>query len=147
MSGMSAWPWPWPLRECGGREDEGPVVVVVARRISFSVAIFSSSRFSRSLSEASVVDVCSSVVSFCSSSLTCRSLRSRKARWLVGWCVAVRMGCFDGVNEGRGIGDSRRSVLRFPSALRRGEVVLLFAAVVGILVMVQVQLKRPSVAG
>lgn len=82
VSGMSG--WPWPLRECGGCEEEGVVVVVVARRISFSVAIFSSSRFNRWLSEASVVDVCSSEVSFCSSSLTCRSLRSRKARCLVG---------------------------------------------------------------
>lgn len=45
------------------------------------------------------------------------------------------------------MGYLRRSVLRLPSALRRGEVVLLLAAVAGILVVVQVQLKRPSVAG
>lgn len=56
----------------------------MARRISFSVATFSSSRFRRSLSEASEVEDCSREVSFSSRSLTWRSLRSRKARWL--WC-------------------------------------------------------------
>ncbi len=98
--------WPGPLREgwvCKGCEEEGPVVVV-ARRSWFSIATFSSSRFRRSLSEARVVEVCSRLLSFCSRSLTCRSLRSRKARWLVGgrWRLARSL---EWENEGGEGGD------------------------------------------
>jgi hypothetical protein len=52
------------------------------RKISFSVAIFASSLFRRSFSLLRDVDCCSRVVSLASRSFTCRSLRSRKARWL-----------------------------------------------------------------
>lgn len=52
-----------------------------ARRISFWVDSFSSSRLSRSLSVSSVDDWASMLFSLISSSLTWRSFRSRKARW------------------------------------------------------------------
>lgn len=52
-----------------------------ARRISFWVDSFSSSRLSRSLSVRSVDDWASMLFSLISSSLTWRSFRSRKARW------------------------------------------------------------------
>lgn len=52
-----------------------------ARRISFWVDSFSSSRLSRSLSVSSVEDWASILFSLISSSLTWRSFRSRKARW------------------------------------------------------------------
>lgn len=50
------------------------------RRSSFCMASFWSSRFRRSLSEERVVDCVSSWLSLVSRSLTCFSLRSRKAR-------------------------------------------------------------------
>lgn len=52
-----------------------------ARRISFWVDSFSSSRLSRSLSVRSVDDWASMLFSLISSSLTWRSFRSRNARW------------------------------------------------------------------
>jgi hypothetical protein len=52
------------------------------RRISFWVESLWSSRFKRSFSDAMVVEWAARDDIFVSSSLTWRSLRSRKARWL-----------------------------------------------------------------
>lgn len=63
-----------------GGECEDLDEVVVARRISFSVDIFWRSRFRRSFSTEACSWAASRLASLASRSLTCFSLRSRKAR-------------------------------------------------------------------
>src|ERR1700710_1637733 len=80
----------------------------VALRISFSVAAFWSWSFRRSFSWATFAEFFSRAASLASRSLTWRSLRSRKARWL-GF---VRWVCAEGSGGGGGGGGREGGTLR-----------------------------------
>lgn len=95
--------------------------VVVARRISFWVARRSSSRFRRSLSPNRSVEWASIDFSLSSRSLTWRSFRSRKARWLGGLVLARS---FLRIVEGCWGVFVRCSVLCLPPTLGWCEIVL-----------------------
>jgi hypothetical protein len=62
----------------------------VAFRISFSVAAFCSWSLRRSFSSATLTESCCRAASLASRSLTCRSLRSRKAR-----CLGIKLAIGD----------------------------------------------------
>lgn len=114
----------------------------MVRRISFSVWARWRASLRRELSVARVLVVDSRAVSLASRSLTWRSLRSRKARWL----CSVQQACGWEV-ELSGL-YARCSVLRFPSRLRGCEVliVFLFARVAEVLaVVVHAFLSYPAV--
>ena len=103
-----------------GHEVEGELRVV-ARRMSFSVRARSRAALRRSLSDWSEWVLDSRAESFVSSSLTWRSLRSRKARWLE-WHE------HGGAGWGTGTGHVRCPVLCLAPALGWRQAVLLLAA-------------------
>lgn len=105
----------------------------MARRISFSVRARCRASFKRSLSDCRECVLFSSAESLASSSRTCRSLRSRKARWL-----QRRISRDDPprqTTQGKRAKDSewhvRGSILGLSAALCRREALLLFAAAAG----------------
>ena len=79
---------------------------MVARRISFWVANFASSRFRRSLSVRRVLEWASRLLSLDSRSLTWRSFRSRKARWLLERGRQLGMVVVKGNLDGNSVGCS-----------------------------------------
>lgn len=116
-----------------GREVEGELRVV-ARRMSFSVRARSRAALRRSLSDCSEWVLDSRAESFVSSSLTWRSLRSRKARWL-------ERHEHGGAGWGTGAGHVRCPVLCLAPALRRRQAVLLLAAAARLLWLAVVEVR------